>query len=261
MYKEIKRQLMIADAGFSHFEKRVSDILKSYRQDADKAQATYKESIVSSEKKKLADSARREIRNEADTLSKKVNEVGASLRKTVGTHLTAPYPVELVGMLRDIHSFGLSVTESDIRAFVDMAGGNSLALRFINNVASSSGFRVELPDIDGLSKCIDDLEGFSSDTAMLYLPMTLSIEHGEVIGGGGLTNRAYHAQKYNMVRGSCHIDDNSAWANLERPKIVKAADDPVEYGREYGRATAEANERARNTVQAYIDGVPGTGGA
>ena len=58
MYKETKKLMLIADAGFSHFEKRVTDILKRYRQDADKAQGMYKETVVVSEKKKLADSAR-----------------------------------------------------------------------------------------------------------------------------------------------------------------------------------------------------------
>lgn len=261
MYKETKRLMLIADAGFSHFEKRVADILKRYRQDADKAQGMYKETVVVSEKKKLADSARREIRSEAETLSRKMNEIGVSLRKSIGGYLTASYPVELVGMLRDIHTFEIPVTESDIRAFVGMAGGNSLAMRFINTVAASSGLRVELPDINGLSKCIDDLEGFSPDTAMLYLPMMLSVEHGEVVGGGEFTNRAYHAQRYNAIRNSCHVDDNSAWANLEKPKIVKIADDPVEYGRMRGKTQAEANERVRNVVQAYANSAPGTGGA
>lgn len=261
MYKETKRLMLIADSGFSHFEKRVTDILKRYRQDADKAQGMYKETVVVSEKKKLADSARREIRSEADALSKKVNEVGGSLRKTIGGYLTAPYPVELVNILRDVHAFSLPVTEADIRAFVSMAGGNSLALRFINTVAASSGIRVELPDINGLSKCIDDLESFSSDTAMLFLPLTFSVEHGEVIGGGEFTNRAYHAQRYSAIRNSCHVDDNSAWTNLEKPKIVKIADDPVEYGRMRGKTQAEANERVRNVVKAYADGAPGTGGA
>ena len=104
------------------------------------------------------------------------------------------------------------------------------------------------------------MERFDIDAAMTFMPSAHTVEHGEIFGGS-YTDRLYKAQVYKNIRGIAKASTDNAWLKIEDASLIEIKADPAAYGRSRGKIQAEANERARNIAQMYVDGAPGTGGA
>ena len=260
MKRNIATHLCSVDSAFSCFERCVDGTLEKYAADIAEAKAVYNETTFKGKKEQFASSARDCIRDCASSLAKEVAETGKKLRKEIDSHIAAVPPADLINTLRDAKVFGIKLSKPELASFVKAADGNITALRYIGAVANESGFAIDIPDINALSEQAERMERFDADAAMAYMPSSHTIEHGEIFGGS-YTNRLYSAQGYKSIRTSMKPGADNPWMKIEDATLIEIKADPAAYGRSRGKTQADANERARNIAQMYVDGAPGTGGA
>lgn len=260
MKRNIAFHLCSADSAFSFFEGCVNRALEKYAADVAEAKTVYREDVFKEKKEQLASSAHAIIRGYASDLAKEVTETGKKLHKVIDSCIAAVPPTDLISTLRDMKTFGVKLSKPELASFIKAADGNITALRYIGAVANESGFTVDIPDINALSEQAERMERFDADAAMTYIPSAHTIEHGEIFGGS-YTNRLYNAQGYKSIRTSMKPGADNPWMKIEDATLIEIKDDPAAYGHSRGKIQAEANERARNIAQMYIDGAPGTGGA
>ena len=128
----------IQDA-ITDYQHNVKKILHEYRQRMEKAEAeavAYKDEqgFIQDKKSKAAAAARLDIQSAEYALVTEMKHHVDALRTDLHKHLTTAPSEKFTTALRTYSDFDLKPSTEEVRALLELAGGNSLAIRALNSV-------------------------------------------------------------------------------------------------------------------------------
>lgn len=178
----------IQDAA-SAFQTSVAEALFRFRKadaQAKEDAEQYKDSETRylAQRDELVNNARNSIETAKTHFSKIVKTEIEELRKELESHtMNRPSPA-LLDNLRTFKDFAIQPTHSDIAGLMEMAAGNTLALRAINSVleTTKSPLRIDFPAVEDFENDLTVLEKLT-DERTFWTPIDFHHEACEVLGG------------------------------------------------------------------------------
>ena len=181
-------------AAVAAFQSNVQAALSRYRQEeaqarADAEQFKDSEGRYVAQKAALVANARNAITRAQASLKSAVQPEIEALRKELHEHtMNRPAPA-LLDTLRTFRDFNLQPSRTDLDSMLEIAAGNTLALRAINSVleATKSPLHVDFPDTGTFEKDLDALEKLTAESA--WTPTDYHHEACTLYGGQPRANR------------------------------------------------------------------------
>lgn len=160
---DVKRIFEDCSKALESYKSAVNSVLADYRdglEQATIAAARYKEEQTELDKRKgtLLNTARAEIRRADAELHDCVMQQIPKLREALSEYITAKPDSGFMETLRDIKTFRLSMSRSELEALIPSAEGNFTALKALQSVANDNGYNLTAPDIAAFLDDVKALE-------------------------------------------------------------------------------------------------------
>lgn len=148
---------------FENYRSSVNAALAEYRAGAERASreaSAFKDEQAELDKRKaeLISTTRSRIKVADNELHDRVMEHIPKLREALSEYLTAKPDGGFMETLRDIKTFRLSLSRSELEALVPAAQGNFTALKALQSVAKDNGYTCTVPNIAAFLDDIKALE-------------------------------------------------------------------------------------------------------
>lgn len=189
MNRSTKSSFQTIQGAAVSFQSNVIEALKKYESEREKAKfeaSQYKdeESRLSAMTAALKANARSAISRAEQNFTDAVKTELSSLRNELSSHLLTAPSAQFISTLALYRDFGITPGKAEIAALVQMAGGNTLALRCINGLleTTKAGYTVDFPSSDALESDLDAIEKLSIGH-FNYSPVELHAAAVEVYGG------------------------------------------------------------------------------
>ena len=193
MNRGTKSSFQHIQAAAENYRKSVIDVLKKY--EAEKANAAedvkqYKdeEGMLAARTSVLKTNARNAIKRAEQAFTGTVRTELDSLRTELANHLMNTPSQQFIHTLALYRDFGIVPGKAEISALVQMASGNTLGLRCLNSLLSSSkaGYTVVFPSSEDLCADLETIEKMSYGN-IWYSPNALHSVALEVFAGQPVT--------------------------------------------------------------------------
>lgn len=189
MNRSAKNAFMNIQGAATRFQDSVINALKRYAEEKEKAAEEVKDYKNESERlsamtASLKANARSAINRAEQSFTGTIKSELVSLRSELSDHLLTAPNAQLVSALSVYRDFGIVPGKAEISALVQMAGGNTLALRCINGLLDSTkaGYTVVFPSSESLESDLDAIEKLSFGH-FNYSPVDLHSIAVEIYGG------------------------------------------------------------------------------
>lgn len=145
------------------YKSAVNSVLADYRVGVERATseaAAFKneQAELSKRKATLINTARSEIRRADSELHDRVMQQIPKLREALSAYITAKPDPNFMEMLRDVKTFRLTLSRSELEALIPSAEGNFTALKALQSVANDNGYTLTAPDIAAFLDDVKALE-------------------------------------------------------------------------------------------------------
>ena len=132
------------------YKSAVNSVLADYRVGVERATseaAAFKneQAELSKRKATLINTARSEIRRADSELHDRVMQQIPKLREALSAYITAKPDPNFMEMLRDVKTFRLTLSRSELEALIPSAEGNFTALKALQSVANDNGYTLTAP--------------------------------------------------------------------------------------------------------------------
>ena len=189
MNRSAKNAFMNIQGAAITYQNSVVNALKKYEEERQKAKteaAAFKDedSRFYAMNQALKSNARNAISRAEQSFTETVKSELASLRSELSAHLLTAPSSQMISTLALYRDFGIVPSKAEISALVQMAAGNTLALRCINGLLDSTkaGYTVVFPSSEALESDLDAIEKLSFGH-FNYSPAGLHVIACEVYGG------------------------------------------------------------------------------
>lgn len=160
---DVKKIFDDCSRALESYKSAVNSVLADYRVGVERATseaAAFKneQAELSKRKATLINTARSEIRRADSELHDRVMQQIPKLREALSAYITAKPDPNFMEMLRDVKTFHLTLSRSELEALVPSAEGNYTALRALQSVANDNGYTMTAPDIAAFLDDVKALE-------------------------------------------------------------------------------------------------------
>lgn len=160
---DVKRIFEDCSKALESYKSAVNSALVNYRGGSERAAneaSAFKDEQAELAKRKatLLNTARAEIRRADSELHERVMQQIPKLREALSAYIAEKPDPNFMEMLRDIKTFRLSMSRSELEVFVPAAQGNFTALRALQSVANDGGYTLTIPDITAFLDDVKALE-------------------------------------------------------------------------------------------------------
>lgn len=145
------------------YKSAVNSVLSDYRVGVERATSEThmfkdEEAELAKRKAALINTARAEIRAADSELHDRIAGQVPKLREALSAYIVAKPDSGFMETLRDVKTFRLTLSRSEIEALVPLAEGNFTALRALQSVANDNGYTLTAPDIAAFLDDVKALE-------------------------------------------------------------------------------------------------------
>ncbi len=160
---DVKRIFDNFGRAFESYRSSVNAALAEYRAGAERASreaSAFKDEQAELTKRKaeLISTTRSRIKAADNELHDRVMEHIPKLREALSAYITAKPDSNFMEMLRDVKTFHLTLSRSELEALVPSAEGNFTALKALQSVANDNGYTMTAPDIAAFLDDVKALE-------------------------------------------------------------------------------------------------------
>ena len=160
---DVKKIFDDCSRALESYKSAVNSALADYRVGVERATseaAAFKDEQAELSKRKAAliNTARTEIRAADSELHDRIAGQVPKLRAALSEYITAKPDSGFMEMLRDIRTFHLTLSRSELEALVPAAQGNFTALRALQSVANDGGYTMTIPNIAAFLDDVKALE-------------------------------------------------------------------------------------------------------
>lgn len=171
---DVKKIFDDCNRALESYKSAVNSVLADYRVGVERATsevAAFKDERAELAKRKTAllNTARAEIRRADAELHNRVSGQIPKLREALSAYITAKPDSNFMEMLRDVKTFHLTLSRSELEVLVPSAEGNFTALKALQSVANDNGYSLTVPDIAAF---LDDVKAIERvvRTPVMYAP-------------------------------------------------------------------------------------------
>lgn len=149
---DVKRIFEDCSKALESYKSAVNSALADYHGGSERAvneASAFKDERAELAKRKTAllNTARAEIRRADAELHNRVSGQIPKLREALSAYITAKPDPNFMEMLRDVKTFRLTLSRSELEALIPSAEGNFTALKALQSVANDNGYTLTAPDI------------------------------------------------------------------------------------------------------------------
>lgn len=149
---DVKRIFEDCSKALESYKSAVNSALADYHGGSERAvneASAFKDERAELAKRKTAllNTARAEIRRADAELHNRVSGQIPKLREALSAYITAKPDPNFMEMLRDVKTFHLTLSRSELEALVPAAEGNFTALKALQSVAKDNHYTLTVPDI------------------------------------------------------------------------------------------------------------------
>lgn len=160
---DVKRIFEDCSKALESYKSAVNSALADYHGGSERAvneASAFKDERAELAKRKTAllNTARAEIRRADAELHNRVSGQIPKLREALSAYITAKPDSNFMEMLRDVKTFHLTLSRSELEALVPSAEGNFTALKALQSVANDNGYTMTAPDIAAFLDDVKALE-------------------------------------------------------------------------------------------------------
>ncbi len=160
---DVKRIFEDCSKALESYKSAVNSALADYHGGSERAvneASAFKDERAELAKRKTAllNTARAEIRRADAELHNRVSGQIPKLREALSAYITAKPDPNFMEMLRDVKTFHLTLSRSELEALVPSAEGNYTALRALQSVANDNGYTLTVPDVAAFLDDVKALE-------------------------------------------------------------------------------------------------------
>lgn len=250
------------------YRREIERALKKYRADKARIAETYRENVAVEKLASARMTAHSDIYAADRMLAEDIKLELADARRALNFAIMPDEKNSAIRTIRMYQEFGVTPTESELRAIAREARGDVFALRALSKWVESHNYQVSAPSADSYERELQDMERYFSRPPFLYAPFeyvseleevapnkAMYREDGTVYMDGGkpdmtdiLTCSAYFGTVCKNVTRAI-----SEWGNTFIPEIKKI--DPAEHTTQQEAADAQEaeNKRFENAVNAQAD--------
>lgn len=160
---DVKKIFDDCSRALESYKSAVNSALADYRVGVERAASeasAFKNEQAELVKRKgtLLNTARSEIRAADNELHERVMQQIPKLRAALSEYISERPDPEFMEMLRDVKTFRLSMSRSELEALVPAAEANFTALKALQSVANDNGYTLTVPDIAAFLDDVKALE-------------------------------------------------------------------------------------------------------
>ena len=149
---DVKKIFDDCSRALESYKSAVNSVLADYRAGVERATSEThmfkdEEAELAKRKAALINTARTEIRRADAELHNRVSGQIPKLREALSAYITAKPDPNFMEMLRDVKTFRLTLSRSELEALIPSAEGNFTALKALQSVANDNGYTLTAPDI------------------------------------------------------------------------------------------------------------------